>query len=184
MSRDEGRFPAALCLAPARVPHTTALPPGLQALATSHSSLLNLCVKTWGSTLCRVLEHSPESSRVYCTEQEFLPGVVTKALNCRRSSLLLTQPEAICGWRRRLSNQASHLVQTSSFIFQGMNSCRVHLPLLLQKAPRLQNWASDTPKLNMWFFLLPLHREALFLLYGEEQDCTLSWRNHGQMFIF
>lgn len=75
-------------------------------------------------------------------------------------------------------------MQTSSFIFQGMNSCRVHLRLLLQKLPTLQNWASDTPKLNMWFSLVPLHQEAFFLLYGEEQDCTLSWRNCGQMFIF
>lgn len=29
--------------------------------------------------------------------------------------------------------QGSHLVQTSRFIFQGMNSCRVHSRLLLQK---------------------------------------------------
>lgn len=80
--RAEGRVPAAaaaaLCLA-LRVPHT--LPPGSRTLAASWSSLLILCVKTWGLTPRRVQEHSPESRRVYCTEQEFLPGVVTKALN-------------------------------------------------------------------------------------------------------
>lgn len=37
-------------------------------------------MKTWGSAPCCVPEHAPESGRVDCTEQEFLPGVVTKAL--------------------------------------------------------------------------------------------------------
>lgn len=51
-------------------------------------------------------------------------------------------------------------MRTSSFIFQGMNSSRVHLRLLLQKPPTLQDWASHTPELNMWFFLVFLRRGA------------------------
>lgn len=172
--RDEGRFPAAPCLAAARVP----------SCYSPSSRLKNLgCVKTWGLTPRRVLEHSPERRRVYCTAQEFLPGVVTSALNYGEE-LLLAQPQAICSWKRRSLKTSEPSGADLPFHISGDELLQSSLMAAFAKAPASAERGVRDRRVKHVVLPCAPHREAFFLPYGEEQSCTLSWRNRGQAFVF
>lgn len=131
-------------------------------------------MKTWGLTPRRVQEHSAESRRVYCTDQEFLPGVVTKALNHQwelqgwlQLEEAVPRPRAAIWCRLPFHISGDELLQSS-------------LTAAPARASALHNWG----ELNMWLFLVPLQPEAFFLVCGEDQDCTLSWRNQTKPSFF
>lgn len=127
--RAEGRVPAASAAALSlalRVPHT--LPPGSQNLGCILELLINpLCEDVGFDTTPSTRTFTREQKSLlhgagippWCSHKSFEPSVGALGL-------------AVVG-RGSPQAQGSHLVQTSRFIFQGMNSCRVHSRLLLQK---------------------------------------------------
>lgn len=106
-------------------------------------------MKTWGSAPCCVPEHAPGSGRVDCMEQEFLPGVVTKAL---KSGPELPTAPAAQGYPR-LQEAVS---ETRQAIWRGLQfhiSGDELLPssltaAFLQKLPALAEFCPIPPPFN------------------------------------
>lgn len=122
------------------------------------------------------------STRTFTREQESLLHGAGIPPWCSHKSFepSVGAPGAGWNWKRQSPGPGQPSGADLPFHISGDELLQSSLTAASAKVSALHDWG----ELNVWLFLVPLQPEAFSLMCGEDQDCTLSWRNQSKPSFF